>query len=79
MDVRLRRKGKKVQRKKRKLNLPPVATTPTVPFPSDPPQEGLPHPESVIGGKTFVSPKGRKYVILKTTEVDPADKRKRKK
>jgi hypothetical protein len=35
--------------------------------------EGLPRPESVIERKTFISPKGRKYLILKTTERDATD------
>jgi hypothetical protein len=34
---------------------------------------GLPKPESVVAEKTFVSPKGRMYRILTTTETDPYD------
>lgn len=44
---------------------------PTRPAPR---QEGLPHPDSVVGTEEFVSPKGRKYTILKTNEVDATDK-----
>jgi hypothetical protein len=40
-------------------------------------EEGLPHPDSVLEAKEFVSPKGRKYTILKTTEKDATDKRRR--
>jgi hypothetical protein len=68
-----------MQRKKRKRKLPSTTKTEAELPPTDPLQEGLPAPESVIGKKAFVSPKGRKYVILKTTEVDPSDKPKRKK
>lgn len=64
---------------KKAANTPPVAV-------DVPPQdalapEGLPNPASVVGEQTFISPTGRKYTILKTTEVDASDKRvgKRKK
>jgi hypothetical protein len=61
-----------MQRKKRKKK--PSAPTTTESSPPPPTsQEGLPNPESVIGSKPFVSPKGRKYLIIKTTEADPAD------
>jgi hypothetical protein len=33
----------------------------------------LPKPESVISEKTFTSPKGTRYRILTTTEMDPYD------
>lgn len=35
-----------------------------------PQRPGLPSPESVVQEKTFVSPKGTKYRILRTNEVD---------
>ena len=34
---------------------------------------GLPNPESVIAEKTFISPKGKRYRVLTTTETDPYD------
>ena len=34
---------------------------------------GLPDKETVIGERTFVSPKGKRYRIIKTTERDPYD------
>ena len=34
---------------------------------------GLPDPASVVATTSFVSPKGRRYVILKTTETDAYD------
>lgn len=34
---------------------------------------GLPEKASVVGSKTFTSPKGKKYRIIKTTEKDPYD------
>ena len=34
---------------------------------------GLPDPRSVIEEKTFTSPKGNRYRILRTTETDPYD------
>ena len=33
----------------------------------------MPHPDSVVEVKEFVSPKGRRYRILKTTETDATD------
>lgn len=38
------------------------------------PPEGEPHPDHVVEVRKFVSPKGRKYIIRKTTEVDATDK-----
>jgi len=35
---------------------------------------GLPAPESVVSEKTFTSPKGKRYRILRTDETDPYDK-----
>jgi hypothetical protein len=64
-----------MQKQKRKSK---PATTSADDLQTDPSQEGLPNPESVIDEKVFVSPKGSKYVILKTTEIDPTDKPKRK-
>jgi hypothetical protein len=37
------------------------------------PPTGLPDPRSVVASKTFQSPKGSQYRILKTTERDPYD------
>ncbi len=34
---------------------------------------GQPDPDTVIAERTFVSPKGRRYRILTTTESDPYD------
>ena len=45
-----------------------------VPNPPPNQMEGLPNPDSIVDVKAFVSPKGRKYTILKTTEVDATDK-----
>lgn len=44
--------------------------------PANPPerQEGLPNPDSIVEVKEFVSPKGRTYTILRTTEADATDK-----
>jgi hypothetical protein len=45
--------------------------------PPPPQQEGLPNPDSVVEVKEFVSPKGRKYTILKTTEFNVTRKRRK--
>lgn len=37
-------------------------------------KEGEPNPESVVSSQEFVSPKGRKYTILRTNETDETDK-----
>ena len=37
------------------------------------PNPGLPDPESVVSERVFISPKGRRYRILRTTEKDPYD------
>ncbi len=34
---------------------------------------GMPAPQSIIGETEFTSPKGFKYRIIHTTEVDPSD------
>jgi hypothetical protein len=34
---------------------------------------GLPDPKTVISERTFVSPKGTRFRILRTTEKDPYD------
>ena len=39
-----------------------------------PPRPGLPKEDSVVEEKPFVSPKGRRYRILRTDETDPYDK-----
>ena len=57
---------------KKVTTTPPVAVD--VPPQDAPVPEGLPNPASVVGKQTFVSPTGRKYTILKTTEVDASDK-----
>lgn len=36
--------------------------------------KGLPAPESVVGELEFISPKGNRYRIIKTTEMDAYDK-----
>jgi hypothetical protein len=38
------------------------------------PRPGLPDPGSVLSEATFVSPKGKRYRVLKTTEEDPYDR-----
>jgi hypothetical protein len=40
-----------------------------------PQRPGLPNPASVIEEKVFVSPKGTKYRILRTNEVDEYEER----
>ncbi|HVR96115.1 MAG TPA: hypothetical protein VMW27_05845 [Thermoanaerobaculia bacterium] len=42
--------------------------------PEAPSRPGLPAPESVVSEKTFTSPKGKRYRILRTDETDPYDK-----
>lgn len=37
------------------------------------PNPGLPDKETVISERTFVSPKGKRYRIIRTTEKDPYD------
>jgi hypothetical protein len=37
------------------------------------PNPGLPDPETVVSERIFISPKGRRYRILRTTERDPYD------
>jgi hypothetical protein len=39
---------------------------------------GLPAPESVVSEKTFTSPRGTTFRILRTTEKDPYDDQKPK-
>jgi hypothetical protein len=39
------------------------------------PRPGLPAPDRIVSKKTFTSPKGRRYRILRTTEMDAYDKR----
>jgi hypothetical protein len=34
---------------------------------------GLPDPKTVVSERTFVSPKGRRFRIIRTTEKDPYD------
>jgi hypothetical protein len=34
---------------------------------------GLPDPKTVVSERTFISPKGRRFRILRTTEKDPYD------
>jgi hypothetical protein len=40
---------------------------------------GMPAKDSVVGEDTFESPKGTKYRIIKTTEIDTYDKPAKKK
>jgi hypothetical protein len=37
------------------------------------PNPALPDPESVVSEREFISPKGRRYRILRTTDKDPYD------
>ena len=37
------------------------------------PNPGLPDPATVVSERTFTSPKGKRYRIIKTTEKDPYD------
>jgi hypothetical protein len=37
------------------------------------PNPGLPDPESVVSERVLISPKGRRYRILRTTEKDSYD------
>jgi hypothetical protein len=39
----------------------------------------VPDPATVIATKTFISPKGRRYTILATSQTDPYDDGKAKK
>jgi hypothetical protein len=41
--------------------------------PAETPNPGLPDKDTVISERTFTSPKGRRYRILRTTEKDPYD------
>jgi hypothetical protein len=41
--------------------------------PGKSPNPGLPDPESVVSERVFISPKGRRYRILRTSEQDPYD------
>jgi hypothetical protein len=41
--------------------------------PAPQPEPPIPNPESVISEHEFVSPKGTKYKIIKTTETDPGE------
>jgi hypothetical protein len=48
---------------------PQKEATPTV----RPRNPGLPDPKTVVSERTFISPKGRRFRILRTTEKDPYD------
>jgi hypothetical protein len=37
------------------------------------PRSGLPGEASILSEKTFTSPKGKRYRILRTKEIDPYD------
>lgn len=67
-----------MQRKQRKRELPANATSEADPVQMESQAEGLPSQASITGQQTLVSPQGRKYTILKTTEVDASDQRKKK-
>jgi hypothetical protein len=43
------------------------------PRPGEVTNPGLPDPESIVSERIFISPKGRRYRILRTTEKDPYD------
>jgi len=55
---------------KRKGPRKPPRRTPPSPASRNP---GLPDPKTVISERTFVSPKGTRFRILRTTEKDPYD------
>ncbi len=42
--------------------------------PATPPRPGWPAPGSILSEKTFISPKGKRHLILETDETDPYDK-----
>jgi hypothetical protein len=48
----------------------PPRRTSRSPNPRNP---GLPDPKTVISERTFVSPKGTRFRIIRTTEKDPYD------
>ena len=55
---------------KRKGPRKPQGTAPPSARPHNP---GLPDPKTVVAERTFVSPKGRRFRIITTTEKDPYD------
>jgi len=67
-----------MQRKPRKKELPTNKTGEVASVQIEIQAEGLPSQASVTGQQTLVSPQGRQYTILKTTEVDASDQPKRK-
>jgi len=40
---------------------------------SGPANPGLPDKETIVSERTFISPKGKRYRIIRTTEKDPYD------
>lgn len=55
---------------KRKGPRNPVGKAPDTARPRNP---GLPDPKTVVSERLFVSPKGRRFRIITTTEKDPYD------
>jgi hypothetical protein len=51
----------------------PDETSGDAPPPGAAPNPGLPDPKSVVSERVFISPKGRRYRILRTTDKDPYD------
>jgi hypothetical protein len=43
------------------------------PSPPSTPNPGLPDKETIVSERTFTSPKGKRYRIIRTTEKDPYD------
>jgi hypothetical protein len=56
-------RGKRPRRAPASVKQPAVGT-------DDP---GMPDPASIVEERTFVSPKGRRYTILRTDQMDPYD------
>ena len=44
---------------------------------AQPARRGLPAKKSVVGTKPFVSPRGNRYTIIETTEVDEYEEKKK--
>jgi hypothetical protein len=51
----------------------PGETSGETPPPGAAPNPGLPDPKSVVSERVFISPKGRRFRILRTTDKDPYD------
>jgi hypothetical protein len=51
----------------------PEGKEPKRPKPSPARNPGLPDKATIVSERTFTSPKGRRYRIIRTTEKDPYD------